>query len=131
MTKEEFEQVFVALGLFWPRENVTDSRKSAWWVALKPFAYQGGVREKIIDYARSPKGNFFPDVADLTAGLTPVVVQAERHVPDWIDELLEKMPPYTSGPLTQYASAHGCTIGEACKALYGCDSIMDIPEDML
>lgn len=119
MTKEEFEQVFTALGLFWPRENVTDNRKSAWWVALKPFAYQGGVREKIIDYARSPKGNFFPDVADLTAGLAPEVVQTGRHVPDWIDAMLEKMPPHTPDPITRYASEHGITWGEARKALEG------------
>ena len=43
MTKEEFEQVFTALGLFWPRETVSDSRKAAWWLALKPYPYQGGV----------------------------------------------------------------------------------------
>ena len=36
MTKEEFEQVFTALGLFWPRETVSESRKAAWWLALKP-----------------------------------------------------------------------------------------------
>ena len=90
MTKEEFEQVFTALGLFWPRETVSDSRKAAWWLALKPYPYQGGVREKIIAYARSPKGNFFPDVANLTAGLTPEITEPEKSGPDWIDELLEK-----------------------------------------
>lgn len=82
MTKEEFEQVFTALGLFWPRETVSDSRKAAWWLALKPYPYQGGVREKIIAYARSPKGNFFPDVANLTAGLTPEITEPEKSGPD-------------------------------------------------
>lgn len=117
MTKDEFEQVFVALGLFWPRETVSDSRRAAWWMALEPFAYRSGVRERIIAYARSPKGNFFPDVADLTAGLTPERLPGEKRVPDWIDELLEKLPPHTPHPETHYAADHGCTIGDARRAL--------------
>lgn len=119
MTKEEFEQVFTALGLFWPRETVSESRKAAWWLALKPYPYQGGVREKIIAYARSPKGNFFPDVANLTAGLTPEISEPEKSGPDWIDELLEKLPPNRPDPITRYASEHGITWGEAKKALEG------------
>lgn len=119
MTKEEFEQVFTALGLFWPRETVSDSRKAAWWLALKPYPYQGGVREKIIAYARSPKGNYFPDVANLTAGLTPEITEPEKSGPDWINELLEKLPPHTPDPITKYASKHGITWGEAKKALEG------------
>lgn len=72
-----------------------------------------------IAYARSPKGNFFPDVANLTAGLTPEISEPEKSGPDWIDELLEKLPPNTPDPITRYASEHGITWGEAKKALEG------------
>lgn len=120
MTDKEFEQVFTALALFWPKEKISDKRKAAWRLALKPYPYQEGVREKILAYARSGKGNFFPDVADLTAGLTPEVApKTGGHVPDWIDAILEKEPPYTPDPITRYASEHGITWGEAKKALEG------------
>lgn len=118
MTREEFDQVFTALELFWPREPVTDKRRAAWWLALKPYPYYDGVRDRIIEYARSAKGNFFPDVADLTAGLEREAANA-LHTPDWIDEALEKQPPHTANPVTRYASEHGITWGEAKKALEG------------
>lgn len=61
----------------------------------------------------------FPDVADLTAGLTPEITEPEKSGPDWIDELLEKLPPHTPNPITRYAFEHGITWGEAKKALEG------------
>ena len=53
------------------------------------------------------------------AGLTPEISEPEKSGPDWIDELLEKLPPHTPDPITRYASEHGITWGEAKKALEG------------
>lgn len=110
MTREEFDKLWGALASFWPKERLTKQRKGAWMLALEPFPYDG-VRKNILAYARSSKGNYFPDVADMTRGLV-------EDTPDdtaWMDAFIDV--GYAPNPVTHYAALHGITIGEAEKRM--------------
>lgn len=111
MTKLEFDRLWGALSTFWPKERLSQNQKSAWWLALEPFPYHDGVRDNLMAYVRSAKGNYFPDVADLTRGL----VSEEPYELDWMDAYMDAT--YVSNPVTHYAATHGGTIGEAEAAL--------------
>lgn len=111
MTKTEFDRLWGALSTFWPKARLSQRQKSAWWLALEPFPYQDGVRNNLMTYVRSGRGNYFPDIADLTRGL------ASEQADDlaWMDAYMDDT--YVSNPVTRYASVHGGTIGDAEAAL--------------
>lgn len=106
MTREEFDKLWGALASFWPKEKLTKQRKGAWMLALEPFQYDG-VRENILAYARSGKGNYFPDVADMTRGLVEEKPDETACMDTFIDT------HYAPNPVTAYAAQHHCTISKA------------------
>lgn len=115
MTKQEFDKLWSALLTFWPKEKLAPNQKSTWWLALEPFPYQSGVRDNLLTYVRSQKGNYFPDVADLTRGLV-------SETPDdlsWVDRYMEIYADRPVNPVTHYAAIHGMTWGEARRMLEG------------
>ena len=127
MTKRDVEKLFSLLEQLFPeatRKRKSPVRLSAWALALEPYAYED-VKAAAVEYARRKK--FFPDIADLTASLSPVVNPSPREegAPQermrwrddtWMKEFLS--PGYVScDPATRYAAEHGCTYGAAQKAL--------------
>lgn len=66
MEKNEVGKLFTLLGQFYPNKQLSENMKLAWGIALEPYRY-GDVKTAAVAYVRRNK--FFPDVADLTAGL--------------------------------------------------------------
>ena len=81
MQKSEVENLFNLLEQFYPNAKQISSKpvQVAWVLALEPYAYEDA-KAAAIAYAR--KNKFFPDVADITGGLTPVEPEREEAKPD-------------------------------------------------
>lgn len=67
MTREETGKLFTLLKQFFPNRNFTAQMSLAWELALEPYAYEE-VKNAVVAHVR--KSKFFPDIADLTAGLS-------------------------------------------------------------
>ena len=81
MTKEEIGKIFVLMQQFYPNARQLQDRTTllAWKLVLVKFPYND-VKNAVVDYAISNK--FFPDVADITAGLkqeTILAVEDDRY----------------------------------------------------
>lgn len=114
MTKEETGKLFTLLEQFYPNTQKGRIAKAAWELALEPYRYED-VKAAAIDYVRS--GKFFPDLADLTAGLPRREDQENTCAVDWMKPYVD--PDYKPDPITHYAAVHGITWGEAKKVLQG------------
>ena len=81
MRKSEVESLFNLLEQFYPNAKQLCSKtvQSAWVLALEPYAYDDA-KAAAIAYAR--KSKFFPDVADITGGLSPIEPEKEEAKPD-------------------------------------------------
>ncbi|GEM_PF-3397339 len=80
MRKSEVESLFNLFEQFYPNAKQLCSKtvQAAWVLALDPYAYEDA-KAAAITYAR--KNKFFPDVADITGGLTPIEPE-ETATPD-------------------------------------------------
>lgn len=129
MTEKGFTKFCTLWAEYWPSKPMTAEKQRAWWLALKPYRYADVIAAATV-YAA--KNKFPPDVYDITANLTPEKPEATTpsQSMDWINEILEReLPSYKPSPITEYMREHNCaTVGEACKALYGSESILDAPE---
>ncbi|MET0016500.1 hypothetical protein [Oscillibacter sp.] len=81
MQKSEVESLFNLLEQFYPNAKQLCSKtvQAAWVLALEPYAYEDA-KAAAIAYAR--KNKFFPDVADITGGLSHVEPEAEEAKSD-------------------------------------------------
>ena len=81
MRKSEVESLFNLLEQFYPNAKQLCSKtvQAAWVLAVEPYAYEDA-KAAAIAYAR--KNKFFPDVADITGGLTPIEPEKEEATPD-------------------------------------------------
>lgn len=81
MRKSEVQSLFNLLEQFYPNAKQISSKpvQAAWVLALEPYAYEDAKAAAIV-YAR--KNKFFPDVADITGGLTPIEPEKEDAKPD-------------------------------------------------
>lgn len=70
MTKEETRGLLIYLEQFWPNKRFKNpaAMLAAWADALAPFEYSE-VKAAAARYAT--KNKFYPDLADLTTGLSP------------------------------------------------------------
>ncbi len=71
MNHHERQKIYGLLSQYYPNARQLKDKKTltAWGFALERFPYDA-VKKAVIDYAISNK--YFPDLADITAGLTPV-----------------------------------------------------------
>jgi hypothetical protein len=82
MQKSDVESLFNLLEQFYPNAKQLCSKpvQAAWVLALEPYAYEDA-KAAAIAYAR--KNKFFPDVADITGGLSPIEPEKqETTTPD-------------------------------------------------
>ena len=70
MDKNERQKVYTLLSKFYPnaRQLRDQGTLTAWGFVLEKYTYED-VKSAVLSYAASNK--FFPDLADLTGGLTP------------------------------------------------------------
>lgn len=101
MDARETEKLFALLGCYYPNAKQLKSKpmQAAWVIALEPFAYED-VKAAAVAYVR--KKNFFPDVADLTAGLVSsnetqasndAVDQMQADAWAWVEKLDQAKKP--------------------------------------
>lgn len=71
MDKNERQKIYTLLSKYYPRaRQLKDAAAlTAWGYVLENYTYED-VKKSVLSYAASNK--FFPDLADLTGGLTPV-----------------------------------------------------------
>lgn len=114
MTDPEISKLFTLLEQFFPAaaKKKGDRFTLAWRLALSPYRYED-VKAAALAYVRANK--YYPDLADLTAGLVPVQQPARRSDHGWMRPYLD--PDYTPHPITAYAARHGVTVGQALAAL--------------
>lgn len=114
MTDPEISKLFTLLEQFFPAaaKKKGDRFTLAWRLALSPYRYED-VKAAALAYARTHK--YYPDLADLTAGLTQEQQTVRRRDHEWMRPYLD--PDYTPHPLTAYAARHGVTVGQAMAAL--------------
>lgn len=113
MNKNETRKLFALLKEFWPNKQLSEKLCSAWELALQPYDYSA-VRAAAAAYAG--KNKYFPDVADLTAGLA--VQEPEQTRDAKKDSWMKKyILPNRKGRTSEYARQHGLTWQEAKAAL--------------
>lgn len=110
----ELDKFFVLYQQFWPKQEISANKRLAWGLALEPYKYEE-VKAAAVQHAR--KFKFPPDIAELTAGLTPEEPEEVVHQRDWVDVLLDKLGEAVPNPITAYAAQHGITVGEAEKRM--------------
>lgn len=78
MDTAEFENLWTLMANLFPASPKLKKRnmKRVWEIAVNPYAL-GDVTDAVMHYARSNK--FFPDVADITAGLPAPVPSAPQE----------------------------------------------------
>lgn len=76
MDKEEARKIYTLLAQYYPHARQLRDKLTltAWGYVLERFAYSD-VKDAVIGYAA--KNKFFPDLSDLTAGLTPLPTDRE------------------------------------------------------
>lgn len=79
MTTSECADLWQMMGAYWPNSpRLTDRlTQRAYWLALAPYR-KDECAKAIVRHSRR-KGSYFPDVADITAGLTPVDADADTE----------------------------------------------------
>lgn len=116
MDKAEAIKIFDLLQQFYPQAAALKDKKKryAWRLALEPYAFDD-VKAAVLAYAS--KGKFFPDLADLTAGLPRCEdehdVQTNSHA--WMLPYMRKNKSDGLGNVSRYAREHGLS-WEAAKA---------------
>lgn len=113
MDNTETGKLFLLLAQLWPNKKISDHTKLAWGLVLEPYRY-ADVRAAAIAYAAKHK--YFPDVADLTAGLEPEEGQAEEDALRWMDRyitLRDNAPGL--GRISRMARERGISWEEAAR----------------
>lgn len=78
MTREERKKIYRLLSQFYPRAKQLENPETltAWGLVLENYAYDD-VKCAVLDYAAQNK--YFPDLADITAGLTTTGETPEKR----------------------------------------------------
>lgn len=94
MDREERQKIYTLLAQFYPKAKQLQSRETltAWGMALARYDYEA-VKASALDYAA--KSRFFPNLSDLTAGLTPAAApEQEEKNPRGVNRVLPGMKKY-------------------------------------
>jgi hypothetical protein len=86
MTKEEFSKVWTLITELW-FEQAKKRKPKVWYIGLQPYSMEE-VTDRIMEYARNNK--FFPDLADITAGLKMVEVKTDGDN-QYLANMIKKM----------------------------------------
>lgn len=78
MESREFEKIWALYRILYPSHHSLENEnfKIVWEVALQPFSLDD-VTASVMDHARKKK--FFPNIAEITASLTPVGLPLEKQ----------------------------------------------------
>ena len=118
MTKGDCDKVFTLLRQFYRNARQLSDKTTllAWELALERFPYDA-VKNSVLDYAARNK--FFPDLADITAGLpletaapadTAPAQEQDRSMQPWMIQHMQKMAddfPVDGCPLWSDAKESG------------------------
>ena len=122
MDKAEAIKIFDLLQQFYPQAAALKDKKKryAWRLALEPYAFDD-VKAAALTYAS--KGKFFPDLADLTAGLPRCegkqVHDEQTNSHAWMLPYIEKNKADGLGNVSRYAREHGLSWETAKAAMDG------------
>lgn len=121
MTKDETGKLFTLLKQFYPNKSVTQEMRLAWEIVLEPYSYDD-VKAAAVAYVR--KNKFFPDIADLTAGLsenTPKLYGRNSfdEPASWMLPFIKAMETEHEHSISRYAREHCLTWDEAKQEMEG------------
>lgn len=114
MTKDETGKLFTLLKQFYQSKNITAEMRLAWELVLEPYSY-ADVKAAAVAYVR--KNKFFPDIADLTAGLsenTPKLYgrKSFNEPAAWMLPFIKAMEAEHENSVSRHAREHGLTWSE-------------------
>jgi len=76
MDNSAVKKLFTLLEQFYPNKKPSKNLIAAWSLALEPYPYDA-VKAAAVDHAR--KSKFFPDIQNLTGGLSPATEAAQAN----------------------------------------------------
>ena len=123
MDREERQRIYTLLAQFYPKAKPLQSKETltAWGMVLERYDYEA-VKASVLDYAA--KSRFFPNLSDLTAGLTPAAAleRAEEKPRTANPQMKPYMTPeyearFCDSGVSKYARAHGIPWEEARQAM--------------
>ena len=122
MDREERQRIYTLLSQFYPNAKQLQSRETltAWGMVLERYDYEA-VKASVLDYAA--KSRFFPNLSDLTAGLTPAAAPEKKEQPRTAHPQMKQYtaPEYDArfgnSGVSRYAREHGIPWEEAKKRM--------------
>ena len=111
MNREERKKIYFLLSQFYENAKQLKSpeKLTAWGLVLQNYTY-GDVKAKVLEYAAQNK--YFPDISDITAGLTPVASESGEDEPY---EALEGLSATAMSELLTRAAQNDAAFGGHCQ----------------
>ena len=120
MDREDRQKIYTLLSQFYPKAKPLQSKETltAWGKVLERYDYEA-VKSSVLDYVA--KSRFFPNISDLTAGLTPTAAPEEKPRTAHPQMKPYMTPEYEArfgdSGVSKYAREHGIPWEEAKKRM--------------